>query len=78
MSNESVLRSPIARLGRDPPTDLSVKYLGPRKTETFRQKQDPCIFGPISGQNVVLARAISRNGGFNTGGNRGFWGVLEI
>ena len=51
---------------------------GPRKTETDLQNQDPCIFGPISGQNVVLARAMSRNGGFKTGRNRGFWGVVDI
>ena len=48
------------------------KLAGPRKTETFRRKQDSCISGPIPGQNVVLARVISRNGGFRRGRNRGF------
>ena len=56
----------------------SPRFQGPRKTETFGQKQDSCISGPISGQNVVLARVISRNGGFKRGRNRAFLWVLEI
>ena len=28
---------------------LALKLDGPRKTETYRQKQDSCIFGPNSG-----------------------------
>lgn len=54
------------------------KILEPRETETFRQKQDPCIFGPNSGYKTLSARLISSNGGFKPGRNRGFCGNTTI
>ena len=56
-------------------TIFGLKRDGPRKTETYPQNQDSCIFGPNSGQNVVLARLISKNRRFKTGRNRGFRGL---
>ena len=51
---------------------LSAKYLGPRKTETLEKTGSLHIRADF-GLKAALARVISRNGGFNTGANRGFW-----
>jgi len=55
--------------------ELRPENPGAKKNRNLPQKQESCIFGPNSAQNVVLARAISRNGGFKRGRNRGFGGL---